>query len=70
MPTPSITGSPAIVTMDRGMPTQPAVPNAQITPMSTTARGSRRQRTWKNTRRITIMIATAMAPSDKIPPRR
>ncbi len=59
-----------MVTIDSGMPRYPARPKAQVTPMRITSSGSRRQRTWKNNRRITTMMAMAMAPSDKMPPRR
>ena len=65
---PSITGSPAMVTTVSGMPRNPARPNAHTIPTSTTARGSRRQRTWKNSMRITIITATAMPPRVSMPP--
>ena len=70
MPIPSITGRPLIVTSVSGMPRYPARPNAQITPMSTIPSGNSRHRTSKSTSRITIMIATAMAPSISMPPLR
>ena len=70
MPTPSITGRPAIVTIGERDPEVPASPNAQTTPTRMTNSGSSRQRTLNSTSRITTMIATAMAPSVSIPPRR
>ncbi len=70
MPIPSRTGRPAMVTMVSGMPRYPAKPKAQMTPKRITAMGSRRHRTLKKTRRIRIMIATAMALRVSIPPRR
>lgn len=57
-----------MVTIVSGMPRYPAMPNAQITPTSTTASGSRRQRTLNSTSRMSAMIATAIAPRVSIPP--
>ena len=44
------------------------MPNAQMTPMSTTPSGSSRHRTLNSSSRISVMIATAIAPSVSIPP--
>ena len=70
MPMPSITGRPAMVTRVSGMPKYPARPNAQMTPTITTASGRSRQRTLKNSMRMTIITATAMPPSVSMPPLR
>ena len=68
MPRPMRIGNPAIVTRDRLVPVNPNAPKPHSTPTAMPSSGSSRQRTPKATMRMTVMTATAIAPSVNIPP--
>ena len=68
IPNPMRIGSPEIVTSERSMPIRPSRANAQTTPMSTDASGSRRHRTRNISNRTSAITTSAAAPSVSMPP--